>query len=87
MDQGEELAAGMGRARLIPKIDQLVGGLLDSQPVGCQKSIVAVTSRYRPIACSPSSVAVSVVWSFVDLAPRRSLEDVPPVSSPRSPRS
>jgi putative transposase len=48
--------------------------------VGCQKSIVAVTSSnllmtgYVRRRCSPSSVVVSVVWSFVYLALRRSLE-------------
>ena len=29
MDQGEELAAGVGRAPPAPQIEQLVGGLLD----------------------------------------------------------
>jgi hypothetical protein len=33
MDQGEQLAPGAGRARPLPKIDQLVGGLLDPQPL------------------------------------------------------
>jgi hypothetical protein len=49
--------------------------------VGCQKSIMVVTSRYRLTTGydAPSLLAlvgggVGVVWSFVDLALRRSLE-------------
>jgi hypothetical protein len=56
----------------------LVNGLT---PVGCQKSIVAVTSRYRPTkGYGPSSLArlrrrrSRVIWSFVYLALRRAFE-------------
>ena len=34
MDQGEQLAPGTGRTRPLAEIDQLVGGLLDPQPLG-----------------------------------------------------
>jgi hypothetical protein len=34
MDQREQLASPVGRARPTAEIDQLVGGLLDSQPLG-----------------------------------------------------
>jgi hypothetical protein len=30
VDQGQQLAPGMGRARPLTKIDQLIGGLLDA---------------------------------------------------------
>jgi hypothetical protein len=34
VNQGQQLAAGMGRARPISQIDQRIGGLLDAQPLG-----------------------------------------------------
>jgi hypothetical protein len=34
VDQGQQLAAGMRRARPVAQVDQLVGGLLDAQPLG-----------------------------------------------------
>jgi len=34
VDHGEQLAAGMGRAGAVIEVDQLVGGLLDPQPLG-----------------------------------------------------
>jgi hypothetical protein len=34
VDQGQQLVPGPVRARPITQIDQLVGGLLDSQPLG-----------------------------------------------------
>jgi hypothetical protein len=34
VDQGQQLAAGMGGAGPLAQIDQLVGGLLDAQPLG-----------------------------------------------------
>jgi hypothetical protein len=34
VDQGEQLASRVGRARPVAKVDQLVGGLLDPQPLG-----------------------------------------------------
>jgi hypothetical protein len=33
VDQGQQLAAGMRRARPVAQVDQLVGGLLDAQPL------------------------------------------------------
>jgi hypothetical protein len=36
MDQGEQLAPGTGRTRPTAEVDQLVGGLLDPQPL-CQR--------------------------------------------------
>jgi putative transposase len=56
-------------------------GRCQTAPWGCQKWVGAVTSRScltegydALVACSPSSAEVYVVWPFVDLALRRSLE-------------
>ena len=34
VDQGQQLAAGPGRASQLAQVDQLIGGLLDAQPLG-----------------------------------------------------
>jgi hypothetical protein len=34
VDQGQQLAAGMGRASPLAQVDQPIGGLLDAQPFG-----------------------------------------------------
>ena len=34
MHQGQQLAAGPGRASQLAQVDQLIGGLLDAQPLG-----------------------------------------------------
>jgi hypothetical protein len=34
MHQREQLASGMGRAGAVTEVDQLVGGLLNPQPLG-----------------------------------------------------
>jgi putative transposase len=62
-------------------VERDLGKWRSAQRVGCQKSIVAVTSRYRVMKdYDPSSLAClrrrrsRVVWSFIYLALRRSLE-------------
>jgi hypothetical protein len=34
MHQGQQLAAGMGRAGALAQVDERIGGLLDAQPLG-----------------------------------------------------
>jgi hypothetical protein len=58
VDQGEQLAARVGRARPVPEIDQLVGGLLDPQPL-CQGAGSSSPAEATPRS---SSKAMST-WS------------------------
>jgi hypothetical protein len=60
VDQGQQLAAGMRRARPVAQVDQLVGGLLDAQPLGR----VAASSRPALATAWVSSKQMSS-WSRV----------------------